>query len=54
MIVSKTEFIENLYNFFCFFVKYNKKYKFKVKDRRVGNKINNIHLIICNYEFVKN
>lgn len=52
MVVGKTEFIENLYKDYIV-DEYDKKYKFKIKDGRVGNEINNKHLIICNYEFVE-
>lgn len=52
MVVGKTEFIESLYKDYIV-DEYDKKYKFKIKDGRVGNEINNKHLIICNYEFVE-
>jgi hypothetical protein len=49
MVIGKTDFIENLYKDYVI-DKYEKKYKFKIYDGRVGNEINNTHLIITNYK----
>jgi DNA adenine methylase len=48
MIIGKTKFIEDLYKDFIV-GEYDKKYKFKLYDNRVGNEINTKHLIIKNY-----
>jgi DNA adenine methylase len=48
MIIGKTPFIENLYNGYIV-NEYDKKYKFKLYDGRIGNEINTKHLIIKNY-----
>jgi DNA adenine methylase len=48
MIIGKTPFIENLYKDYIV-GEYDKKYKFKLHSGRVGNEINNKHLIIKNY-----
>ena len=48
MVIGKTPFIEELYKgYVCH--EYNKKYRFKLYDNRVGNEINTIHLVIKNY-----
>jgi DNA adenine methylase len=48
MIIGKTPFIEELYKDYIV-GEYEKKYKFKIHSGRVGNEINNKHLIIKNY-----
>ena len=48
MIIGKTEFIEKLYEGYIV-SEYDKKYKFKLYDNRVGDEINTKHLIIKNY-----
>ncbi len=48
MIIGKTTFIENLYAGYIV-AEYDKKYKFKLYDNRVGDEINTKHLIIKNY-----
>jgi DNA adenine methylase len=48
MIIGKTKFIEELY---CHYIvaEYDKKYRFKLYDNRIGDEINTKHLIIKNY-----
>jgi DNA adenine methylase len=48
MIIGKTKFIEELYNGYIV-AEYDKKYKFKLYNNRVGDEINTKHLIIKNY-----
>jgi DNA adenine methylase len=48
MIIGKTEFIKELYDGYIV-DEYDKKYKFKLYDNRVGDEINTKHLIIKNY-----
>jgi DNA adenine methylase len=48
MIIGKTDFICNLYNGYIV-GEYDKKYRFKLHSGRVGEEINNKHLIIKNY-----
>ena len=48
MIIGKTPFIEELYKDYIV-GEYDKKYKFKLHSGRVGDEINNKHLIIKNY-----
>jgi len=48
MIIGKTKFIEELYNGYIV-GEYEKKYKFKLYDNRIGDEINTKHLIIKNY-----
>jgi DNA adenine methylase len=48
MIIGKTKFIEELYNGYIV-EEYDKKYKFKLYNNRIGNEINTKHLIIKNY-----
>lgn len=48
MVIGKTAFIEELYNGYIV-EEYDKKYKFKLYDNRVGDEINTKHLIIKNY-----
>lgn len=48
MIIGKTEYIENLYNDYIV-DEYDKKYKFKLYNKRIDNNINNKHLIIKNF-----
>jgi len=48
MVIGKTKFIEELYSGYIV-DEYDKKYKFKLYDNRVGDEINTKHLIIKNY-----
>ena len=48
LVIGKTEFIENLYKDYII-EEYDKKYKFKLYNNRIGNEIDNKHLIIKNY-----
>jgi DNA adenine methylase len=48
MIIGKTAFIEELYNGYIV-AEYDKKYRFKLYDNRIGDEINTKHLIIKNY-----
>ena len=48
MIIGKTKFIEELYNGYIV-DQYKKNYRFKLHSGRVGDEINNIHLVIKNY-----
>lgn len=48
MVIGKTEFIQELYNGYIV-DEYDKKYKFKLYDNRVGDEINTKHLVIKNY-----
>lgn len=48
MVIGKTKFIEELYNGYIV-AEYNKKYKFKLYNNRIGDEINTTHLIIKNY-----
>jgi DNA adenine methylase len=48
LIIGKTEFIEKLYEGYII-SEYDKKYKFKLYDKRIGDEINTKHLIIKNY-----
>ena len=48
MVIGKTKFIEELYNGYII-DEYDKKYRFKLYDNRIGNEINTKHLIIKNY-----
>lgn len=48
LVIGKTEFIEELYNGYIV-DEYDKKYKFKLYEGRVGDEINTKHLIIKNY-----
>lgn len=48
MIIGKTKFIEELYDGYIV-GEYDKKYKFKLYNNRVGDEINTKHLIIKNY-----
>jgi len=48
MVIGKTKFIEDLYKGYIV-GEYDKKYKFKLYDNRVGDEINTKHLIIKNY-----
>lgn len=48
MIIGKTNFIEELYRDYIV-AEYDKKYRFKLYDNRVGDEINTKHLIIKNY-----
>jgi DNA adenine methylase len=49
MVIGKTDFISKLYNGYIV-SEFDKKYKFKIHSGRIGNEINNKHLIITNYE----
>ena len=48
MIIGKTDFITELYKDYIV-DEYDKKYRFKLHSGRVGNEINNKHLVIKNY-----
>ena len=48
MIIGKTKFIENLYKDYIV-NEYDKKYRFKLHSKRIGNEINTKHLVIKNY-----
>ena len=48
MVIGKTKFIEELYSGYIV-DEYDKKYKFKLYDNRIGDEINTKHLIIKNY-----
>lgn len=48
MIIGKTDFIEKLYEGYII-SEYDKKYKFKLYNNRIGDEINTKHLIIKNY-----
>ena len=48
MIIGKTKLIEELYAGYIV-GEYDKKYKFKLYDNRIGDEINAKHLIIKNY-----
>jgi len=48
LVIGKTDFIEELYKDYII-DKYEKKYAFKIHSKRVGEEINNQHLIITNY-----
>lgn len=48
MVIGKTPFIEELYNGYIV-AEYDKKYKFKLYNNRIGDEINTTHLIIKNY-----
>lgn len=48
MIIGKTKFIEELYEGYIV-EEYEKKYKFKIYNNRIGDEINTKHLIIKNY-----
>ena len=48
MVIGKTKFIEELYDGYVV-EEYQKNYRFKIHSGRVGNEINNMHLVIKNY-----
>lgn len=48
MVIGETDFIKNLYKDYIV-DRYHKKYRFKIYGGRVGNEINNTHLIVKNY-----
>jgi DNA adenine methylase len=48
MIIGKTKFIQDLYKDYII-DEYDKKYKFKLYDNRIGDEINSKHLIIKNF-----
>lgn len=48
MIIGKTKFIEELYKEYIV-DEYDKKYRFKLYDNRIGDEIDTKHLIIKNY-----
>ena len=48
MIRGKTDFIVDLYKDYIV-DEYDKKYKFKLYNNRIGDEINTKHLIIKNY-----
>ena len=49
MIIGKTDFICELYDGYIV-DEFDKKYRFKIHSGRVGNEINNKHLVITNYD----
>jgi DNA adenine methylase len=49
MIIGKTDFIEELYKDYIV-AEYDKKYRFKLHSGRIGDEINNKHLVIMNYD----
>jgi DNA adenine methylase len=48
MVIGKTDFIEELYRGYIV-DEYDKKYRFKLYDNRIGDEINTKHLVIKNY-----
>lgn len=48
MIIGKTDFIQELYQDYIV-DEYDKNYRFKLHSNRIGNEINNKHLVIKNY-----
>jgi DNA adenine methylase len=48
MVIGKTDFISELYDGYVT-EEYEKKYRFKIHSGRVGDEINNKHLVIKNY-----
>jgi len=48
MIIGKTRFIEELFDGYIV-EEYDKKYKFKLYNNRIGDEINTKHLVIKNY-----
>jgi DNA adenine methylase len=48
MIIGKTDFITGLYESYIV-DSFQKKYKFKLHSGRVGDEINNVHLVIKNF-----
>lgn len=48
MVIGKTAFIEELYAGYIV-AEYDKKYKFKLYDKRIGDEINTKHLVIRNW-----
>lgn len=48
LIIGKTDFITSLYKEYIV-EEYNKEYKFKIYGGRIGQEINNKHLVIKNY-----
>lgn len=48
MVIGHTDFIEELYKDYIV-DRFHKKYKFKIHSNRVGNEIDNVHLVIKNY-----
>ena len=48
MVIGRTDFIANLYEPYIV-DEYEKKYRFKLHSGRVGDEINNTHLVIKNY-----
>jgi DNA adenine methylase len=48
MIIGHTKFIEDLYDGYIV-ATYDKKYRFKIYDNRIGDEINTQHLVIKNY-----
>lgn len=48
MVIGKTDFIQELYEGYIV-SEYDKKYKFKIYNNRVGDEINTKHLVIKNY-----
>lgn len=48
MVIGKTDFIVSLYKDYIVY-EYPKSYRFKLHSKRVGNEIDNTHLVIKNY-----
>ncbi len=48
MVIGSTEFIKNLYKDYIV-EEYEKNYKFRIHSGRIGNEINNAHLVIKNF-----
>jgi len=48
MVIGKTDFIEALYEGYIV-DRYDKKYRFRLHSGRVGDEIDNVHLVIKNY-----
>lgn len=49
-VIGETDFIRKLYDGYII-EEFDKKYRFKLHSGRVGNEINNKHLIIANYQY---
>jgi len=49
LIIGKTDFISKLYDNYIV-DEYEKKYRFKIYSKRIGNEINNTHLVIKNFD----
>ena len=49
MVIGKTDFISDLYDGYVV-EEFDKKYRFKIHSGRIGDEINNKHLVITNYD----